>query len=189
MTASIKKIAILKSGVFAKPTGQGDAVYLQASHFDTNGKFDERVKSNLEVTQRLRKELLTKGDILFSSKGSRNFAVVYDGDIGPAVASTTFIVLRISPAYQQEVLPEYLSWFMNQPLAQNRMKALAKGTFIPSITMKALGDLAVDVPDLEKQRLILKISALRNEERHLYAKIEELREQLIQGKLINIAHH
>jgi restriction endonuclease S subunit len=189
MTTLIKEIANLRSGVFAKPTGQGEALYLQVSHFDINGRFDARVKPNLEITPKLQKELLTRTDVLFASKGSRNFALIYDDGISPAIASTTFIVLKINPTFQRQVLPEYVAWFMNQPQTQKHIKSLAKGTFIPSITMKSLGDLAIDIPDLETQQLILTISTLRNEEKRLYAEIDALREQLIQGKLITFAQH
>ncbi|MCX6132631.1 MAG: restriction endonuclease subunit S [Ignavibacteriales bacterium] len=184
----IKEIANLRSGVFTKPTGQAEAFYLQAGHFDAEGRFDPRVKPALEVTQKLQKDLLTRSDILFASKGSRNFAVVHDDTIGPAIASTSFIVIRVNPTYQEQVLPEYVCWFMNQPQTQTQIKSFAKGTFIPAVTMKSIADLKISIPDLETQQLILEVSALRYKEKHLRTEIDTLTDQLLQEKLITLAH-
>jgi len=188
MEKKIKEIAMLKSGVYANPSDEGKVIYVQARHFDQNGEFNTRVKSYLDVDDKTAKELLADHDILFAAKGSRNFAVVYDGSNGPAVASTSFIIVRINPEYCKLIIPEYISWFINHSRTQRQLKAEAKGTFIPAITIKTLRHITIEIPDIEKQQLILSISLLRKKERQLFAEIDAVREQLIQTELISSTH-
>lgn len=188
MKELIREVSVLKSGVYATPSDDGRIIYVQARHFETSGEFNTRVKSYLDLDEKTSKELLSDDDILFAAKGSRNFAVVYNNSNGPAVASTSFIIIRINPEYRKLILPEYVSWFLNHSRTQNRLRAEAKGTFIPAITIKALGAIPIDIPDVERQQLILDIAELRKKEKQLLAEIDAERDQLIQAKLISSTH-
>lgn len=189
MKRPIKEIASLKSGFYSKPADAGDIPYIQARHFDEGGNFDTTVKSFLNAESNTEKELLADKDILFAAKGSRNFAVVYDHSNGPAIASTSFFIMRIRPEYQESIIPEYVAWFINHPQTQRRLKPDTRGTFIPSITMKAFDRLEIEIPDLEAQRLILRIDELRKQERQLHAELDTMRERLIQIQLMSSIHN
>jgi restriction endonuclease S subunit len=177
-----KDITTIQTGLFAKPTGGGELVYLQAKHFDENGQIQAILYPDLPADDISEKHILKRGDVLFAAKGTKNFAAVFEDQNHPAVASTTFFVIR---QIGNKLLPEYIAWFLNTHKTQNQLKGQAIGTAIPSISKQVLENLVISIPDIETQKTILKISKLRQEERLLKQKIETLRERQIQQQIIN----
>lgn len=182
MKKLLKDIASLKTGVFAQTTQRGQVVYLQSKHFDESGELIETLYPDLVSDSRIHKHLLKKGDILFAAKGTKNFAAWYENVTVPAVASTSFFVIRLN---KYDVLPGYLTWFLNHPSTQDLLKRHARGTSIASISKSVLSELVIPIPNIQKQELVLKIFNLRNRERNLKQQIENLRENEIQNLLIN----
>lgn len=182
MKTALKHITTIQTGVFAKPIQKGEIVYLQSKHFDENGELTEILYPDLNIDSKINKHLLEKGDVLFAAKGTKNFAAWYERDEIPAVASTSFFVIRLQ---DKNVLPGYLTWFLNHPSTQQLLKAHARGTSIASISKAVLSELKIPIPDIRKQQLILNIYELRNKEKKLKQQIETLREKEIQQLLIN----
>ena len=182
MKTTLKHITTIQTGVFAKPIQKGEIVYLQSKHFDENGELAETLYPDLNVDSKIEKHLLKKGDVLFAAKGTKNFASWYENDNLPAVASTSFFVIRLQ---DQNILPGYLTWFLNHPDTQAFLKAFARGTSIASISKAVLSELEIAVPSIQKQELILRINKLRNREKKLKGQLETLREKEIQQRLIN----
>lgn len=85
----------------------------------------------------------------------------------------------------QDVLPEYLTWFLNQPHILDFLKSKAIGTSTQSISKVALGELEIIIPNVIKQKTILKIDRLKNNEKNIRKKTDNLREKLFQQKIIN----
>jgi restriction endonuclease S subunit len=182
LKTALKYITSIQTGVFAKPVQKGEIVYLQSKHFDENGELAETLYPDLNADSKIDKHLLRKGDVLFAAKGTKNFAAWYENDNIPAVASTSFFVIRLQ---DKNVLPGYLSWFLNHPETQSFLKAFARGTSIASISKAVLTELEIPVPTIQKQELILQLFKLRNKEKNLKQQIEILREKEIQQLLIN----
>lgn len=185
LRTKLKHISNIQTGLFAKTVVKGEIVYLQAKHFKENGKLDSVLHADLKSTYATQKHLLRHGDVLFAAKGTKNFATWYEMNNQPAVASTSFFVIRLNESIKEKVLPEFLVWFINHPYSQKYLKARAIGSAIVSISKAVLGDLEVSVPDLQIQKAILKITELRNTEKDLIKKIETHRENKIQQQLIN----
>jgi restriction endonuclease S subunit len=182
LKTTLKYIASIQTGVFAKPIPKGEIVYLQAKHFDENGELVETLYPDLNADGKIEKHLLRKGDVLFAAKGTKNFAAWYKGDNLPAVASTSFFVIRLK---DRNVLPGFLTWFLNHPNTQFLLKREARGTSIASISKSVLAELEIPVPGIQFQELILKIYHLRNKEKKLKLQIENFREKQIQQQIIN----
>lgn len=182
MKALLKNIADLHSGIYTKPGLTGDVYYIQARHFDRNGEFYKEVKPDLMLEGKIEKHLLKPGDILLAVKGYYNFAVHYKGIIEKAVASSMFIVIRLKE--QNNILPEFLKWYLNHPMIQSLLQKQARGSNLPSLTIEAVKNLEIFIPSIQKQKLILKLNALRQKEKELNTKMESLRELLIQHQLI-----
>ena len=184
MKTTLKNITSIQTGVFAKPTAEGEVVYLQAKHFDEAGQISAALHPDLKADSVSEKHLLKEGDVLFAAKGLKNFAAVYDIE-EPAVASTSFFVIRLEEEFKSRVSPKFLAWLMNHPVAQAYLKGQAMGSSIASISKGALEDLEISVPAIETQELILNISELRNKEIALRQQIETLRDKQIQQQIIN----
>lgn len=182
MKKALKDIATIQSGVFAKPISKGEVVYLQAKHFSETGHLHSTLHPDLKADNISEKHLLKPGDVLFATKGSKNFAAIFENHNEPAVASTSFFVIRL---HQRNILPEYLVWFINHPVTQKFLKGKAIGTSIVSISKSVLDELEISIPDLQTQKAVLKITELRNEEKKFNNEIQSLREKQIQQQIIN----
>lgn len=182
MKKLIKDISTLKTGLFVKPSGTGNVVYLQSKYFDEFGQLNSVLHPDLVADGISMKHLLKDGDVLFAAKGSKNFAAVYENHNTPAVASTSFFVLRLT---DKIVLPDYMAWFLNSQPIQSLLKGQAIGSSIPSISKHVLEHLEIKVPSIETQKSILQITTLRSKEKALKQKIETLREKQIQQQIIN----
>ena len=182
MKKLIKDITNIQTGLFAKPAGIGELVYLQSKHFDEYGQLHSVLHHDLMADGISEKHLLKNGDVLFAAKGTKNFAALFENHNEPSVASTSFFVIRPT---DKKVLPQYLAWFLNNYATQTLLKSKAIGTSIPSISKQVLEDLEITVPRMEIQKAILQISKLRNKEKALKQKIETLREKQIQQQIIN----
>ena len=192
MIAALKHIAFIQTGVFAKPAKEGQIVYLQSKHFDENGILRSSLYPDLKSESISEKHLLQNGDVIFAAKGTKNFAALYEslpaGQAGknqPAVASTSFFVIRLNEDFQEKVLPEYLAWYLNSASSQNYLKSRAVGSSIVSISKSVIDELELSIPDLDTQKAVLKITHLRDAERILQQQIELLREKQIQQQIIN----
>ena len=183
MKQVLKHIAFIQTGLFAKPIAEGDIVYLQAKHFDENGNLRSSLHPDIKADYITEKHLLKTGDILFAAKGTKNFAAVFENHNEPAVASTSFFVIRLT---QKNLLPHFLVWYLNHPSTQKLLKGQAIGTSIVSISKAVLEELEVPVADINTQKAILQIAHLRNEEKKLKQQIEMLREKQIQQQINNV---
>lgn len=181
MKTLIKDITNIQTGFFAKPSGSGNVVYLQSKHFDENGQLHAILHPDLMAEGISEKHLLKDGDLLFAAKGTKNFAAVYENQNPVAVASTSFFVLRPT---DYKILSEYLSWFLNHPETQKLIKDKARGTAIPSIRKTVLEDLEISIPSIEKQRIVIQLSALLKKENELRLSILQQRKQLIEQQII-----
>lgn len=117
---------------------------------------------------------------MFAAKGTKNFAAWYESEEMPAVASTSFLVIRL---HDRNVLPGYLTWFLNHSSTQTLLKGQARGSAIASISKAVLSELEIPIPNIHKQELILQLFKLRNKEKNLIQQIKNLREKEIQTKL------
>ena len=149
-----------------------------SSGYPFRGRIEESSESNIKVVQMkdvsldnpiqwsecLSTELAGRGsvdslrpsDILFVARGSRNYAVQI-GDIPDgiqAVASPHFFVIRLQDS---SLIPEYLTWFLNQPPCQQYFEQNAEGTMAKSIRRGVLERTPITIPSLEKQAAIVNL--------------------------------
>lgn len=154
----LSEIASISSGVFVKTksqnlgVGEPNVVYVQASDVKDGALDLCELKSNVCVTDlaKLEKHKLLDGDVLLIAKGTPK-AVVCKGDGGePVVASTAFVVIRISESGR--VLPEYLCWWLNSSFARRFYQVSSAGV----LPIKRLQDLEINIPALEYQERFVK---------------------------------
>jgi restriction endonuclease S subunit len=183
---SLKNIASVCTGVYAQPEKMGEVRYVQAKHFNEAGQMITGIFGSIKRDTYTEKHLLQPGEILVAAKGPKNFAALYEEKNGPSIASTTFLIISILPEYRSKLLPEFLTWYINQNTTQEWVKAQAKGTAISSVSKSALSEMEVPVPPIEMQEAILRITVLRDEELRIQTEIESLREQLIQRQISQV---
>lgn len=137
------------------------------------------IKINKECTDpRL---MLQNRDIIFAAKGNRNFAYHYRGELDKATPSSTFFIIRLK---RNNVLPEYLTWYLNSKPAQDFFRDSVHGTFIPSISKAVISKMDVPVPDINTQQIIIKLNSWQQKEKALTSQILEKRTILL-NEIIN----
>lgn len=127
-------------------------------------------------------QVLKKGDILIISKGSGNKALLYDGQYAPAVAVSAFAVIRPT---KQQLKAEFLTWYINSSGAQEYFNAQRAGTTTLNLPKKAIDDLLVPVPSLEKQELMMKLVTQYEIYKGLVAEYEHNTRLLVEQTLHN----
>lgn len=176
----LNELAEVLSGIYAKPKPDGDVAYIQTK--DCVGKVQCALASRLSSTPKLEKYLLCRNDILFAAKGVNYMSVVFDGT-EKAVASTSFFVIRLRA---DNVLPEYLCWYLQQPLTKAYFMTYQVGTATPLIHKPAVENLTVAVPPLPVQQRIVEIARLAQREEQLQQQIAERKQAVLQQQLMNI---
>lgn len=112
-------------------------------------------------------DLLEVGDVIFATRGRRNFAVVLEQIPGPAVCSPHFFVLRSRDP--QRLLPAFLAWQINQRPAQDYLQQAATGSHILNITRAAIESLPLSIPPAAVQRTIVELADAARRERDLFS--------------------
>ncbi|MBU6340107.1 MAG: restriction endonuclease subunit S [Bacteroidetes bacterium] len=186
MQKRLEDIASITSGVYEKVHPSGDTLYLQGKHFDAYGRIrrDMIMHPELQADERLGKHLLRDGDILLIAKGENNKACLYQKEIGQAVASSTFFLIRLT---ESGLLPEFLQWYFNTEYMKDMFSALSLGTQIASLSKKTLSEIEVPVPPLTKQKEMLEMQRLWDTEKALTTELLNLKDTLYQKLLLNQA--
>ncbi len=168
-------IAEARFGIHGQPVDRGDFAYIQVKHFNSYIEIAGKIDSWLKADGKVEYHFLQEGDILFTGKGYRSFAWTYAEEVGPAVASSIFYVIR---PYPEVVIPEFLTLYLNMPQAQQHFAALGAGSSIPSIRKSELESISVPVPSLHEQHRLVKLSSLHNEDMRILRRITDLKQQL-----------
>lgn len=186
MKVSLKIIANLTTGIYAKPDIYADTFYLQGNHFSEYGYFDTSVntKPQLQFTNKIEKHLLQNDDVLFTAKGFNNFAVVYNKSIGQAVASSSFIVIRIKSEFKSKILSTFLAWYLSNSRQVEIFHNAKSASTIPSISIKQLAELEITIPSIEIQSLVVKYQQLKEREKAIAKKLIVLKDQFTQEILL-----
>lgn len=186
MIQKLKNITSVTTGYYQKPDPSGNAYYLHGKHFDQEGnlKADAVLSRDIWIDERTQKHLLEDKDLLFIAKGDNNRACMYYERYGRAVASSLFFVIRVDADL---LIPEYLRWYINASSTQRKLELFSRGSHIPSISKKLLGELEVFAPPLAIQRQILEVDELWQKEKNITQQILIDKESYYQNLLINLA--
>ena len=125
---------------------------------------------------------LQKGDVLFIAKGTRNMAVIYNNE-GNSIASSVFFILKTD---KNKILPEYLTWFINNKKTQAFFNRMKSGTSTLNITKDVLGDLEIEIPSMEIQNRIANYCNLCRKEYIIMDKLIEKKKALNEQLMLNL---
>ncbi len=128
---------------------------------------------------------LRKGDVIFKSRGHLNNAAHVAEDMNNAAAASPLMVLKV---IGQKVLPAYVTWYINQPSAQQQIESMARGTSVRMISKADLEELEVPVPSIATQKKIVTVAELGQREQTLLNEISIRRKKLVQVSLNMMAN-
>jgi hypothetical protein len=163
----------------------GDTAVVQIKNVSADAGVDWPAVARTTLTGRREPDWLKPGDILFSARGQRNIAVCLNQPPARAVCSPHFFLVRVKD--ESLALPEFLAWQMNLPKAQRYFAQSATGSYITSIRRQVLETLPVQIPSLDRQRLLVRLAHAAGREKQLIEKLTENRQrelELVARKLL-----
>lgn len=129
------------------------------------------------------KHVLHYGDVLFVGRGMRNEAATFVAEGDNVIAAPHLFVLRTEG---REAFPDYLTWWLNLPETQEKIRAMRRGSAVPFVPISNLAALEVPLPSIEMQNQIAGIQRLSLQEQSLLERIRERRRTLIDGLLLEV---
>lgn len=177
----IKDVATFSFGFHTSDIEKQGVMYLQARNFNEDGQFLNNVDNFISKDKTKEDHILKEGDILFVGKGMRFFAHCYKDEMGDAVASSIFYVIKVK---QELVLPDYLTCVLNHSKSHNYFNSIGAGSSIPSIRKNELADYEINLPTLEMQSKVVEIYNLHQHQMKLLDQLKE-KKQIRFNQLIN----
>jgi restriction endonuclease S subunit len=184
MHSLLRDIATIRSGRLFRgkiePDPTGHYQVIQIGDIDLGGKLDVNNLTRIRLPYIKSSQFVQKGEVLFISRGMRKQALTITEDLKNVITTSQIFILRP----HEELLPEYLAWFLNQLPAQRYLEEHSSGTNVSLINMEAFGKLPVRTPKLEIQQKIVRIYELGVRERELTELILQKRSALIEMRLL-----
>jgi type I restriction enzyme M protein len=120
--------------------------------------FESAVKIPMTISDIDKPVGLKTGDILFTRKGSfGNSAVVTELELN-AIISSEIMLLRLTSVFKQEILPEYVSLFLNSKFGYLQVERRVHGVAYYSISQPDLANLLIPMlPISQQQKIVDKI--------------------------------
>jgi len=185
----LKKIAKIQSGYISRgrivPRKDGTCLLMQAKDVSA-GHLSYRADALVRFMPTLSGKdwFLKTGDILFMARGARNFSVLIDKLPDSVLAAACFFVVRIS---NSEILPEYLSWYLNQlPVEEYLKRFSGRGVHMPVIKRVVLESIDIPLPPNKTQMQVSEINKLLQREQDLYKKLAEKKRNLMTGICLRV---
>ena len=186
MKHQLKNLTSLHSGyTFRKKLvgdPNGDTHVIQFRDAENFERINPATPLKIDGSGMPKQHFLTNRDVIFLAKGQYNYAIPYLNEFSKAVATSTFVVLRLK---NEHLNPAYLAWYLNQPPAQNFLKTRTAGTYVQNITKKDLGELEIPVPNPEMQNSIVTIHNLQRKYDKLSEELRDKQQKITQQQLLN----
>ena len=178
----LKKIANIQSGYINRgkieSNDKGTCRLMQAKDVDSD-QLSYRTGALVRFNPRLSGKdwFLEPGDILFMSRGAKNYSVLVDKIPDRVLAAACFFIVRIP---NSEIIPEYLWWYLNQsPVEEYIVRFSGRSVHMPVVRRAILESIDIPVPPIEVQKQVAVITTLIMKEQVLYKKLAEKRENLM----------
>ncbi|MBN2662028.1 MAG: restriction endonuclease subunit S [Bacteroidales bacterium] len=178
MKKLLKEIAEVQYGPYLKRNKSGEVLYLQVKDFQNNKYVVAENKYNIKFNNKIEKHVLTTNDIIIAAKGANFFAWHYTKDIGIAVASSSFFVIRI---IDDVILPEYLTAILNHHKTQKYLDSYSVGSNIKTLKKDILLNFEIPVLSFANQKRLISFVKNWEKEKLLTLKILEKKQQLFQA--------
>ena len=179
-TIKLEKLADIRTGLSLreaiKPVENGNAFILQIKDIQDDNEIDYSRITQTTLKTIKAKRMLHRGDILLRARGVNRSAALFDGQGKNYQAANQFLIIRVT---EDELLPEYLQWYLNQKPAQQYLAENSTGTSIPYTQASTLANLGIIVPSRQKQRAIAQLQKLSRDEEHVIQQIIVNRKQMM----------
>jgi hypothetical protein len=135
--------------------------------------------TRVALPSKRRPDYLAAGDVIFTTRGRRNYALALSEVPGDAVCSPHFFVLRVREP--ESLSPSFLAWQINQKPAQEYLQQAATGSHILNITRAAIENLPITIPPIALQLHVVALADAARHERRLLNDLVDNRQRELDG--------
>lgn len=129
---------------------------------------------------------LKNNDVLLVARGMKagTFrSTTFKADEQNVLASSSVHIIRIT---SPEVIPEYLSHYLNSKKGQDDLSQIVTGSYIGAIPRRSLEQIRIPIPDLHKQKAIVDLYKNIQAQQKLLDRKKELKQQIIETTFKNL---
>ena len=183
MFYSLTEVATIHAGypfrgkIIEKSHGCVHAVQMKQVERLHGIKWDDLVLTDLPGREPSR--WLESGDVVFVARGMKNYAVVADNPPAKTVLSPHFFQIRLRK--KPEMLPEFLTWQINQSPAQKYFAQSAEGSAVVGVRKGILEELEVICPPLLEQEKVMQAVHCWIEQQQVIQAMSDNHQKLMAG--------
>lgn len=160
-----------------EPDPDGDVALIQIKDIEDRRRLNPHSIDRIAFDKAHEPYLVSRGDVLFLSRGHKLFALAIEHDLSDTIASGYFYILRLRT---DRIRPAYLAWCINQPPFQSQLAQLSQGSHMPFVSKTEFQELPVPIPPLALQDTIVALSILSEQEQAILSELASKRAALIQ---------
>ncbi len=157
---------------------RGEYGIVQLRDVDPGHEIDWEQLARMDATAKRAPDFLRSGDVIFSGRGTRVYAVEVESCPENVVVAPQFFVLRGDGSND---LAAYLAWYINATVAQQYFSVYAGGTTIRNVTRSVLSKLPVAMPGDNDMTGFVRLIGLLQRERKLNERLFSARQQLLES--------
>lgn len=155
-----------------EPAVDGDTLVLQMKDISPSGEIDMRGVTRIRLGE-VAAHQLQKGDLIVKARGNLNTAGIVSGlPKATLIPASPLLVVRVK---DDKILPQYLQWYLNNPVTQSKLTATATGSYVPTVSKQSLEEMEINLLPLADQELIIRIAELAAKELLLRTAIARMR--------------
>ena len=129
---------------------------------------------------------LKKNDIVMVSRGTGagSFrSAIFNSD-GNVIASSSLLIVRVK---NKDVLPEYVSLYLNSSEGQNKILETVVGSYIQAISRrKFIEEIEIPIPSIEKQKSLINLNQNIKQQEKIYDRKKQLKQQILSATINNL---
>ena len=164
----------------------GNVKVVQAKDISILGELREDNLITTELTGKRDADWLQFGDLLFIAKGAKHTTCYIDKDLDNTTCAPSLFLLRIKSEWKNRVNSLFITWQLNQSLAQNYFKRSAEGSFQISIRKPVLAATPIVLPGITTQNTIAKLYTASIKENALLHQLINNRQQQLNAIANNL---
>lgn len=192
---ALSEVAVISAGYpFRSAVDElqhGEVAVIQMRNVDADIGVNWGDVQRITLPSKRAPSFLAPGDIIFTTRGTRNFALALNDVPGLAVCSPHFFVIRLHET--DRIMPAFLAWQINRQPAQEYFQREATGSHILNIRREVVEKLPVAIPPVETQHNIIALAEAAHAERTALTRLIDNRNKQLEAIALGLAtperHH
>ena len=185
--AEVRMGVTLRGRDATRPDPKGTCRMIRIGDITDDGHLSNPDLVQFEPSEPIKQDLfLRPGDVLFPNRGTRTTAYVFDLPEKNVIVGAQFFIIRPDRAI---VLPEYIAWFLRSEVSSPYFRGKRKGTAVQTLRRGDVEEIAIPLPPIAKQRIVVALDALAIQELQLSDKLAERHFTYLQRRLLEFSDH